>query len=143
MSWAKGLVTIFDSLEQQPCKINKGYFAAHLKAAKAAKSILRQNKSPNVQSAFSELKLRTTALKYRLGGEYSEKYILQEVPDAKLFKELEPLVQEWKKTQIVFKTSELSPSEINQLETLTRYPKIAVLVRDNSSLREKFLIGHF
>lgn len=138
IGWSHGLVSVFDQLEQQRLLFNREKFSAYIKTAKAVKGSLKKHQSPEAKQALVDLKLRTTALKYRLGSEYKDKYAIQKDPDPKLLQELKPLVEEWKKTQIVFKTHALSPAETLQLETLARYPKLAELVLDTPALRHKF-----
>ena len=136
--WAKGLVLVFDQLEQQRIRVNKPKFLAHLKAAKTVKNILKLSHSPKVREPLIDLKIRTLSLKYRLGSCYSDKYAKQLTANAQLYEELKPLAEDWKKTQIVYKTQALTSKQNQQLEILTQYPGFATLARDNAILRKKF-----
>lgn len=131
VGWAKGTVYAFDQCEQ-----DKKHSMELLKTAKTVKKILKQNKSSKVNVALTELKIRTTALKYRLGIKNA-----QQIPEDKkveLYKKLESQAEAWKKTQIVYQTHELSPEEKRQLKTLLKYPKFAALVYEDETLRTKF-----
>lgn len=138
VGWTKGFTHTFDKIEQSRIEVNKPSFESHIKAFKAANQILKHNKSSKTKEALKDLKLRTTAFKYRLGVGYKDKYAKQDNVDAKLYEDLKTHAETWIKTQIVFKTKELTPKQIEQLETLTRYPKFAVIVKDDEILRHKF-----
>lgn len=138
VNWAKGMIHVFDRLEQKSLRVSEARLKTYLKTAKIVKGILAQNKSPKVKAALNELKFRTTSIKYRLGVEYSDKYAKQPEVDASAYAKLKPLAEAWKKSQISFRSKKLSPKEINQLEILTQYPKIASLVLESKDIQEKF-----
>ena len=137
--WSQGLVHVFDQFEQNSREINKDLFEAHLKTAKTVKNILKISKSTKAKQAFNELKIKTVALKYRLGTAYSDKYAKHENADEDLYGALKSLAEAWKKNLVVFKKeAELSEREIAQLRTIAQYPKFATLIKNNPVLRERF-----
>lgn len=134
--WAKGLVHVLDQFEQKRFEVNELKYGSYLKTAKTVEGILEESKSPKVKDALLELKIRTSALEYRL-DECSDDISLQRTKE-QLYEELKPLAEVWKKTQIVFKSSILSEKENDQLKILAQYPKVATFVRDNKTLRKQF-----
>lgn len=137
LGWLKGLVCVFDYVEQNPGTINKSQLRSYFKTARTVKTVLRHNKSLKVKEMLLELKLKKMALKYRLGDRYKTKYNKVD-PDSKLFQKLKTQAEAWKKTQIAYKSHELTASESHQLETITCYRKWAALLKDHSDLQTKF-----
>lgn len=142
VSIAKDMVKEFDRLEKIPVKFDgagdqEEMFKEHLEAAKYIKEKLKKfNTSKKVKAQWRALKMRITALKYRIeevnGGADQGAYCQED------FEELEEFLKNWKENYPLYQDTSISESELKKLAEATAYPKFVKLLKSDKSLRNQF-----
>src|ERR1700761_8252439 len=64
LNWLKGLIYVFDYVEQNQMQVTQQQLNAYLKTARTVKNLLRNSKSSKIKEMIFELKLKKLALKY-------------------------------------------------------------------------------
>ncbi|MGE4573273.1 MULTISPECIES: hypothetical protein [Parachlamydia] len=118
----------------------KEKFEGILKASKEIKKRLQSSNSKKNQGALRALKMRTIALKYRVGKELGgldlqkAEHIDEQLKDA-----ITEAFKGWKERQTVYSEKAITPTEQNIIRNLCQYPKfVKMLLKDPYQKEECF-----